>query len=114
MSGYPAALALTLAVELPVYAITLQSLLGLRAAAALTLAVAVNLVTHPIVWWVLGVVGGIRGGYEVALLPVELGALASEAAMLWAVLRREPRVLLAVAVAANAASFLIGLILLGP
>lgn len=112
MTGYPAALALTLAVEVPVYAVVLRRLLGLRGVTAPALAVAVNLATHPLVWWSLGVAAGFRGGYAAALLPVEIAAWLAEAAILWALLRREARTLLAAAVAANAASFLAGLVLL--
>ncbi|MFB4318680.1 hypothetical protein [Actinomadura sp. 21ATH] len=113
MTGYPAALALTLAVELPVYAVALRALLGVRAAAALAMAAGINLVTHPVVWLTLGAAARFHGGYEIVLLPVEIAAWLTEAAILYALLRRRGRDLAGVAVAANAASFLAGLLLIG-
>ena len=116
MTGYPAALALTLAVELPVYVAALRIAPGARLPAVLAAAVAVNLVTHPLVWWALGAAARTRGGYETALLPVEIAAWLAEAALLGA-LRRPPgarraeaRIVLHAALAANAASFLAGLV----
>ncbi|GAA2452460.1 hypothetical protein GCM10010191_83460 [Actinomadura vinacea] len=113
MTGYPAALALTLAVELPIYLAALRALLGTRVAPALALAVAVNLATHPLVWWTLGAAARLRGGYEIALLPVEITAWLAEAAFLCACLRGPRQKVLHAALAANAASFLAGLIVVG-
>ncbi|MEW2358635.1 hypothetical protein [Spirillospora sp. NPDC029432] len=113
MTGYPAALALTLAAELPVYAVALRVLLGVRVAAALAAATGVNLVTHPLVWLTLGAAARFQGGYEIALLPVEIAAWLTEAAILYALLRRRGRNLVCVAVAANAVSFLAGLLVIG-
>ncbi|MFC5753597.1 hypothetical protein [Actinomadura rugatobispora] len=110
MTGYPAALALTLAVELPVYAVALRVLLRARLLPVLAAAVAVNLVTHPLVWWALGAAARSRGGYEIALLPVEIAAWLAEAALLGALLRRPGRACLHAALAANAASLLAGLV----
>ncbi|XVQ07876.1 hypothetical protein ACQP1W_35600 [Spirillospora sp. CA-255316] len=115
MTGYPAALALTLAVELPVYAAALRVLLGTRLLPVLATAVAVNLVTHPVVWWALGAAARSRGGYEIALLPVEIAAWLAEAALLRAMLLRamlrgKGRAFLHAALAANAASLLAGLV----
>jgi hypothetical protein len=113
VSDYPVALALTLAVELPIYVVALRVFLDRRSARAIAIsvaiAVAVNLITHPIVWSLLGAASRLRGGYEIALIPVEAGAWLAEAAILWALLRRDPPALLAIAVAANAASFLAGI-----
>jgi hypothetical protein len=112
VTGYPAALALTLAVELPVYAVALRALLGTRLPSALAAAVAVNLVTHPLVWWALGAAARSRGGYETALLPVEIAAWLTEAALLRTLLRGQGRALLHAALAANAASLLAGLVII--
>ncbi|MFI0356496.1 hypothetical protein [Actinomadura sp. 9N407] len=109
MTGYPAALALTLAVELPLYVVALR----VRIARALLAAAAVNLVSHPLVWLALGAAARFRGGYEIFLLPVEIAAWLAEAAMLRVLLRGEGRDLLLVALMANAASFLAGLLLIG-
>jgi hypothetical protein len=120
VTGYPAALALTLAVELPLYAVALRGLLGVRVATALLAATGVNLVSHPLVWLALGAAARFRGGYEISLLPVEIAAWLAEAAMLRALLRgrgrgrgREGGDLVLIALAANAASFLAGLVLIG-
>jgi hypothetical protein len=65
------------------------------------------------VWLALGAAARFRGGYEILLLPVEAAAWLAEAAMLRALLRRNGRDLALIALAANAASFLAGLLLIG-
>jgi hypothetical protein len=97
---YLAALALTLAIEVPVYGMVLR----LRPAWAL--AVLVNLVTHPVVWLLLAdrASVGLFALVEVAAWLVEFG-------LMWAVLRRSASVLLATAVLANSLSCMAGLLL---
>jgi hypothetical protein len=112
VTGYAAALALTLAVELPIYAVAFRRLIGLRSgSAALALAALVNLATHPLVWWTLHAAGGHRETYAISLLGVEVAAWLTEAAIAWMFLRRDAGTLVAIALAANAASFLAGLLL---
>ncbi|GIH07253.1 hypothetical protein Rhe02_53200 [Rhizocola hellebori] len=97
---YVVALALTLAIEVPVYVV------ALRFRSAWALAVAVNLVTHPAVWLLLA--GGASIGY---FMLVELAAWMVEFGLLWAVLRRSSSILFAAAVLANSLSCLAGLLL---
>ncbi|NUP45910.1 MAG: hypothetical protein HOW97_01140 [Catenulispora sp.] len=102
---YPVALFLTLVVEVPIYA-TVLIVAGLtsRRAAAL-LGIGVNLLTHPVVWALTG------SGSLLVLAAAELGAWLVEAAVLYAVIRREAVLLFALALCANCASFLLGLAL---
>ncbi|WP_433472361.1 hypothetical protein ACQPZP_26155 [Spirillospora sp. CA-142024] len=113
MTGYPAALTLTLAVELPIYLAALRVMRAARAPVVFALATGVNLVTHPLVWWTLGVAAEFWEGYEIVLLPVEIAAWLVEAALLGALLGGPRRPLLHAALAANAASFLAGLVAAG-
>jgi hypothetical protein len=120
LPAYPGALALTLAVELPVY---LAVLVGARLASwarALVAGVGVNLVTHPALWWGLRPAVA-RPAYPWIVVLAEVAVCAAE----WALLvwwlpapppgrRRADRTLLAAAsVAANAASTLVGLLVGG-
>jgi hypothetical protein len=100
---YGYALALTLAVEVPVYAVCLRAagLLSLPRAAGL--AVLVNLLTHPIVWY------GLSRGGPAWFGPAEIGAVLVEAAVCRAVIRRDTPLLLLVSLVANTASILAGL-----
>ena len=65
--SFPAALLVTLAVEVPLYVAALTALRLARPGRAALLAVGVNLLTHPVLWWyltprpALGRAGG-RGG----------------------------------------------------
>ena len=104
---YALALVITLAVEVPVYGIVCRLsglLLGWRRWAA---AVAVNLVTHPLVWFVLSAHPG-------WFVPVEAAVCVVEAALLWLLAgHRDAPLLLVTAVAANTASVLAGFVLYG-
>lgn len=96
---------MTLAVEVPIYtAVLIANGLASRRTAVF-LGVDVNLLTHPIVWGMTG------GGSVVVLVIAEVGAWLVEAAVLYAVIRREAGLLLALSLCANSASFLMGLIL---
>ena len=50
---YLGALALTLAVEVPLYTLALRYAWGLPTGRAVRLAAGVNLATHPVLWWSL-------------------------------------------------------------
>jgi len=101
------ALLLTLAAEVPLYtlALTALRLAGQRRAALL--GAAVNLLTHPVLWWFLapGASAGRFWGAEAVVV-------VAEAAMLWPACRRDPVLLLVTSLGANATSVLIGLLLL--
>lgn len=103
--SFPAALLATLAIEVPLYAAALTALRLARPARAALLAVAVNLLTHPLLWWWLAPRPG-AGRLAVA----ELLVWAAEAGVLWLAVRRQPVVLAVVAAGANAASLLAGLL----
>lgn len=109
MLPYPAALALTLAVEIPVYAVALRRGWQVRPRTALWAALGVNLATHPLLWWLLGPWAG-RSAYPLILVLAEVAVCAAEAALLaWWLRRRDP-LLAVLAVLANAASVIAGLI----
>ena len=100
---YPLALAITLVVEVPgvsgcVPVRRVASLVGGDWAAA----VGVNLATHPVVWWLLS-------SHPGWLVPVEAAVVAVEAALLFALVRRQAALLALTALVANAGSLLAGL-----
>jgi hypothetical protein len=109
--SYPAALALTLVVEVPLYLAALR-LAGLRVAKTgwpglAGAAVVVNLATHPVVWALLT---GAGPAYLGRFWIVEAGAWLLETALLWALIRRELVLIALVALVANQASALAGLL----
>ena len=100
------AFGLTIAVELPWYALGLAALRLASLGRAALLAVGVNAVTHPILWWLLA-----PRPTPTHLVLAELAVCLAEAAMLWILVRREPALLVVLSVGANATSVLIGLLL---
>lgn len=98
---YPLALALTLLIEVPIYGYVL------RGARGWLIGVAVNLVTHPAVWWVLSRAGSAYPGWFVTM---ETIACVVEFALLWAIIRRDAALLALTALVANAGSALVGLV----
>ncbi len=103
---YPAALLLTLAIELPIYVALLTP--RPRWPRAIALALAVNVITHPFVWLILD---RADDRYWVLFAPVEIGAVVVEAVLLVAWSRHPPaRVVVPVATLANAASCAVGLL----
>ena len=101
--AYPLALAVTLAVEVPVYAVSLPVARLLSGGRAAALAVLVNLVTHPVLWY------GLSRAGPAFLVPAEAAVVLVEAAGCWAFVRRDPVLLLLVSLVANTASVLAGL-----
>jgi hypothetical protein len=101
-----AAFGLTLAVEVPWYAVGLVALRLARWQWALGLGVLVNAISHPLLWWSLAPHPG-----WVQLAGAEVGVWLLEALLLWAVVRRDLGLLLVLSLAANASSLLIGLLL---
>jgi hypothetical protein len=102
---YAVALAITLAVEVPIYGVVLHLARLLPGWRGLGAAVGVNLATHPLLWLVLSTHPG-------WFIPAEAGVCLVEAALLWGLAgRRDPGLLLAAAVAANTASILAGTLL---
>ena len=107
--SYPAALALTLVVEVPLYLAALR-LAGLRVGRTgwpglAGAAVVVNLATHPVVWALLM---GAGPAYWGRFWIVEAGVWLVETALLWALVRRELVLIALVALVANLASVLAG------
>ncbi len=112
---YPMALAATLAVEVPVWGALLQ-VCGVPLRRALVLGVVVNLVSHPIFWFVVypGLAG--RFGEGVALVVGEACVVAAETVLARLLLRRDRAevswgLVLGVAVSANVFSIAAGLLL---
>jgi hypothetical protein len=100
------ALGLTIAVELPWYVAGLAALRLAGPGRAALLGVGVNLVTHPVLWWLLT-----PGPTTARLTMTELGVTAVEAVLLFMWVRREPALLVTLSIGANATSVLIGLLL---
>lgn len=103
---YPLALAVTLAVELPVYALALRAL-GLSLVRAAVAAVAVNLLTHPVVWLAIS---HAEAAYWRAFVVAELAAWLVEAVAVYAWVRRDGRLIALTALVANAGSCLAGVL----
>jgi len=101
-----AAFGLTLAVELPWYLAGLVALVRVRWWLALGLGVAVNALTHPLLWWVLAPAPTLL---QIAL--AEVVVVLAEAALLAVALRRDVVVLGLLSLGANASSVLVGLLL---
>jgi hypothetical protein len=99
------ALLLTLAVEVPLYVAALVVLRLAGFGRALLLAVGVNLLTHPLLWWALGPRPSL-----LAVVVAEVAVWLVEAALVWLVVRRSLSVVLVVAAGVNAASILVGVV----
>ena len=109
---YAAALALTLAAEVPIYAVVLVRLYQRRLPAAVGSAVLVNLATHPVVWFALLPALEPRIGYTGYVIIAELFAWWAEWLLLYGWTRRYPRILLLISLLANGTSVLVGWVLL--
>ena len=105
LSAYPLALAATLAVEVPVYAISLRVARLLTVWRAAALAVLVNLLTHPLLWY------GLLTAGPAWFIPAEAAVVLGEAGVCWLILRRDALLLLLTSVVANTASVLAGVVL---
>jgi hypothetical protein len=105
--SFAAALLLTLAVEVPLYVAALTALRLARPVRATLLAVAVNLLTHPVLWFLLAPRPALG-----ALVVAEVAVWAVEAGLVWLALRGRPALPVAAVVSAgaNAASILAGVL----
>lgn len=101
---YAVALALTVAVEVPLYVSGLLALRLARPLRALVVAVGVNVLTHPVLW--LALVGDATPG---RVLAAEVCVCIVEGAVLRMVVGRDGGLTLLLAVGANAGSFAVGL-----
>jgi hypothetical protein len=99
---YAQALALTLAVEVPVYAVALRWAGLLPWGRALAVAVGANLVTHPLVWLILTHHTG-----AAAFAVVEVAAWLVESALILLLVRRDAALICLVALVANLTSVLL-------
>src|SRR6266508_4602033 len=104
-----AALALTLAVEVPLYASVLRLAWGIRLRDAAGLGAAVNALTHPVLWWSLAPWTG-RPWYPWLVAGAEVVVCAVEWLALAVLVRRDRLALAALSLGANAASVLAGII----
>ncbi|SEG57963.1 hypothetical protein SAMN05216223_106377 [Actinacidiphila yanglinensis] len=107
--SYPPALALTVAVEVPVYAVTVISASPARFRRTAVAAVMVNLVTHPLLWWFLSRVPS-HDYWPAFAVAESVVCLVEGALMAWWLRLRGP-VPYAASVAANAASVIAGMLL---
>jgi hypothetical protein len=113
LSQYLLALAVTLAVEVPLVTLALAGLWRVPLRRAVTAAVAVNLATHPVLWWSL-VPWTDRPWYAFAVLTAEVLACLVEFALLARLLVTDRRLLAVLCVGVNAASLAAGLLIAGP
>jgi len=106
---YLLALALTVAVEVPIFVVALRAAHLLTIRRAVVIAVGVNLATHPVVWLVL-----VRAGsaYWPLFGVVEVGAWLGEAGLIVLWVRRDRALIGLTALVANTGSCLAGLLLL--
>jgi hypothetical protein len=110
--SYGLALVLTLALEIPAYALLLRYALGVSLRSGAAAGGRANLVSHPLAFLVVMPLLAPQLGFWPALAVVEAAVWGLEAAILRAWLKREGEVLLLAALAANALSLIIGLSLL--
>ena len=110
--SYLAALALTLAIEMPAYAGTLRVGADITTGRGLAAGAAVNLVSHPVAFLVI-MPGLARPlGFFPALAVIEVGVWILESALLCMWLRRDADLLGFAALLANAISLAVGLLLI--
>lgn len=102
------ALLLTLAVEIPLYVAALVGLGLTPFRRALALALVVNLLTHPILWAMLGPRPPV-----LRVAAAEVLVWLAEAAGLGLAIRRRPGLIALVAAGANAGSILAGAVIAG-
>lgn len=107
--GYPAALGLTLLVEVPVWTSLTRVATDVSWARAVAAALLVNVVSHPLLWFVL--VPGLdaaTGSTVVGVLVAEALVVVGEGGLARLVVGRDLGVLLGVSLAANALSLALG------
>ncbi len=106
------ALALTLLIEIPIYTALLERVIGATRRSALTAAVVVNVISHPLAFLVIGRTLERPIGTLGAIIVVEVFvAWLGEAALLWLGYRRAFPELVGIAFVANATSVAIGLLI---
>ncbi len=111
MLAYLLALAVTVVVETPVYALMLQRELTLDARRGAAAGVIVNLVSHPLAFLVAMPLIAPKFGFLPALIVVEAGVWTLEGLLLWAWRRCDPERLGLAALVANLLSLSVGLAL---
>lgn len=107
---YPAALALTVVTEVPVYVAALRLAAATAPGRTALAAVMVNCVTHPPLWWFLRQVHG--GSYWAAFAAAESAVVLAEGLLMSRALRLRGPLPYAASAAANAVSVLAGFLLL--
>jgi hypothetical protein len=110
LTEYLLALGVTLAVEVPLVTLALVGLWRVPLRRAVTAAVAVNLATHPVLWWSLAPWTD-RDWFGIALALAEVLACAVEFALLARLLTTDRRLLALLCVGVNAASLAAGMLI---
>jgi len=105
------AFVVTLGVEVPLFVVTLRAFCGVRVPSAVALAVAVNAVSHPLLWFVLLPPLATMTTPVASVLIGEVLVWMFEAGCCVALARRHRTAAIATALLANGASFLVGLLL---
>lgn len=111
--SYWLALAITLVLEVPAYAVALRRGCGVALPRGLTAGAVVNLISHPIAFLVVMPRIAPALGYFSALAVVETSVWGLEAGLLWLWLRRDPDLVWLAGLLANAVSLAVGLALIG-
>jgi hypothetical protein len=109
---YLAALALTLAIEAPLYALGFAVVHGSRWQHGGTTGLRVNLVSHPIAFLIAFPVLAPLLGTMAALVAVEIGVVYLEALLIWRRRESNPMEAVALSAIANVASLAVGLALI--
>ena len=94
---------ITFVVEVPIYGLVCHFAGLLTPARAVAAAIGVNLLTHPLAWWVMS-------QHPVSFFAVEAAVWLVEAMLFWALVRRDAALLTLTALVANLASILVGLL----
>jgi hypothetical protein len=108
-TAYVFALALTLLIEMPVYASVLRCGLSISARRGLAAGATVNLISHPLAFLIVMPALARPLGFFAALVVIEAGVWVLESTLLWRWLRRDLDLLSLAALLANAASLAVGL-----
>jgi len=109
---YLAALSITLALEVPIYAIELRRAFGGPLASGARTGLAVNLTSHPLGFLAIAPLVYPLLGAGGSLLAVELIVWIGEAGLVWLWLQRRPGTIGLISLLANSVSLAVGFVVL--
>lgn len=109
---FASAWALTLLIEVPIWVALLERVLEVDRRRAVAVAIGVNAVSHPLLWFLLQpLLVDATGSDLLGIVAAEAVVVGFEAALAYLVVRRDPGPLVALSVLANLASVLVGIVL---